>query len=382
MDAKPKVLYLAAGNSIHTTRWASAIAERGWDVHLATLHDPQPELSKSVIVHRGAARPRLGYFTGARWARRLWKELKPDLVHAHYASGYGLMGALTGAHPLLLSVWGCDVYDFPETSPFHRCLMRWNLKSADQILSTSKAMAERTRTLLDRPITVTPFGIDTNLFTPAVRRETTIVSGVRIDPADIVIGTIKTLEPKYGVEYLIDAFHLVAQRHPSLPLKLVIVGGGGLRPHLERQVCRLGIASRTAFTGPVGHTQVPGYTRLLDVGAYLSVFDSESFGVSVLEACACAKPVVVSNVGGLPEVVLDGITGLVVPPRSSESAAVALERLILDLDLRRRLGMEGRRRVEEVYSWKASVDIMLDIYQGVLEESREGRRNDRILADA
>jgi L-malate glycosyltransferase len=366
---EPRLLYFGPACYIHTVRFANAFSERGWDVHLASLHDSLPELSPKVTYHRSSARPKHGYVTAASWAKRLVKTLRPALIHAHYASGYGLLGALSGAHPLLLSVFGSDVYDFPEISPLHRWLVQWNLKRSDYILSITRAMADRTRALSDRPIAITPWGVDTELFNPATRGRDHVVAGLVLKPSDIVIGTVKTLEPKYGIEYLIDAFHLVSQRHPNLPLKLVIIGRGWQRSQLEAQVCSLGMAERTAFTGPISYNDIPRYTQLLDVGAYLSVLDSESLGVAVLEACACAKAVVVSSVGGLPEVVVDGVTGLVVSPRSATAAADALERLVLDAALCQRLGTAGRKRVLESYSWNASVDIMHGIYKDVLQKS-------------
>lgn len=97
----------------------------------------------------------------------------------------------------------------------------------------------------------------------------------------------------------------------------------------------------------------------------VSVSDSESFGVAVIEASACAKPVVVSNVGGLPEVVEDGVTGIIVPPRDPEATAEAIENLILSQDLRTKMGTEGRKRVGRLFDWDKNVKQMAKIYQAI-----------------
>jgi glycosyltransferase involved in cell wall biosynthesis len=113
---------------------------------------------------------------------------------------------------------------------------------------------------------------------------------------------------------------------------------------------------------------------MLSVSVSVSTLDSESFGVAVLEAAACEKPVVVSSVGGLPEVVEDGVTGLVVPPRDPVRTADAIEKLVLDDALRRRMGAAGRRRVADAYDWERSVDTMLSYYALALKRGSAGRR--------
>jgi len=100
----------------------------------------------------------MGYLTNAALLRRRVQELEPDLVHAHYVSGYGTLATLLAPHPLVLSVWGSDIYEFPSTSPLHAWLIRRNLRKADLILSTSQAMAHRTRCFTNQEIRITPFG--------------------------------------------------------------------------------------------------------------------------------------------------------------------------------------------------------------------------------
>ena len=177
-----------------------------------------------------------------------------------------------------------------------------------------------------------------------------------------VIGTVKTLERKYGIEYLIKAFKILSDKYPELPLKLLIVGGGSLETELKNLAKELGIWNKTIFTGKVPFEEVPVYHNMLSVSVSVSVSESESFGVAVVEAMACGKPVVVSNVGGLPEVVEDGKTGFVVPPKNPEKTAEAIERLVLDKDLRKNMGQAARDRVINLYNWDNCVDRMIKIY--------------------
>ena len=103
---------------------------------------------------------------------------------------------------------------------------------------------------------------------------------------------------------------------------------------------------------------MPAWLNRLDIYAAPSRLDSESFGVAVIEASACALPVVVSDVGGLPEVVRDGETGLIVPRDDVPALQAALKRLVLDAALRERLGQGGRAHVEREYEWGHCVDLM------------------------
>jgi glycosyltransferase involved in cell wall biosynthesis len=357
------VLMLSDAVIIHTIRWVNATAARDWKVHLLSIRAPRQPLDERVTVHQAPWPPPWGYIANAGFVRQKVREIHPDLIHAHYASGYGTLAALADRHPLILSVWGSDVYDFPEKSPVNAWLIRRALRKSDLILSTSRAMAVQTRRYIDRDIPVTPFGIDVDQFRPKPVESP-------FAPSDIVIGTVKVLAEKYGIQYLIRAFALVKKKHSDLPLKLLIVGGGPQEAFLKKLVEDLGISAQTTFTGRVEHARVPDYFNMLSIPVFASTLDSESFGVAVLEASACAKPVVVSSVGGLPEVVEDGVTGLVVPRRDPERTADAIERLVLDPALRERMGTAGRERVIKQYEWGHCVDLMMSHYDAVLNGKR------------
>lgn len=239
--------------------------------------------------------------------------------------------------------------------------------AARAIASTSVALASQTSRLLpaERVIHITPFGIDMGQFHPLPREPRS--DGV------IRVGTVKTLDPKYGIDVLLRAFALLRSRAPrqlSDRLRLEIVGGGFLRQQLEGLATALGIGQSTSFVGAVPHTEVPSRLARFDVYVALSRIDSESFGVAILEASACELPVVVSDVGGLPEVVEDGVTGLVVPREDPEAAACALARLVTDPALREKMGRAGRERVLRLYTWEGSLDAMERAMHATVGENR------------
>ena len=222
-------------------------------------------------------------------------------------------------------------------------------------------MATETNRYTSKHISVTPFGIDLDIFKPEK------VESI-CNENDVVIGIVKTLEKNYGIDYLIRAFKIVKERNKNIPLKLLIVGKGSEENALKGLASDLGLNGCVVFAGAIEYSEVPKYQNMIDIAVSLSEY--EGFGVSTIEACACEKPVVVSNVGGLAEIVENNKSGLIVPPADPEATADALEKLILDKELRKRLGKKGREIVREKYFWDDNVKLMMDIYKKVVERKR------------
>ena len=218
-------------------------------------------------------------------------------------------------------------------------------------------MAQEIKKYTRKDIKVIPFGVDLNVFksfdAPHVFNRNAIL-----------IGSIKTLEKGYGMEYLIDAFAVLKKRVESLPLKLLIVGRGSLEKDLKAKVKDLKIESETVFTGYISPSEIPFYQNMLSIAVFPSL--SESFGVSVVEAMACEKPVIVTDVGGLPEVVEAGVTGLIVPSADSAKLADAIETLVKNEALRNSMGEQGRLRVEKLYDWKNNLASMISVYEELI----------------
>ena len=161
-----KIMMLTAGDSIHSVRWANAYVGRGHDVVLVAINGHQEHgdrLQGSVKCYYLRFGGTKGYILNACELKKIWKAEKPDVVNVHYASGYGLLARAAGIHPYILSVWGSDVYDFPEKGIIKRKILLRNLQAADAIASTSKAMGNRVKDLLkdaNRDVIITPFGVD------------------------------------------------------------------------------------------------------------------------------------------------------------------------------------------------------------------------------
>ncbi len=370
-----KIVLLSAASSIHTQRWANGLARLGLDIHLVSQQPLQGELDSKVQLHIYPNLGVFGYFSMASSVRKLIGQINPDIVNAHYASAYGTTAHLVNFRPWLLSVWGSDVYDFPYKSSIHRWGLVSNLKAADAVASTSHCMAAQTRRLVPQlgDVAITPFGVDCDRFSPVPSQLSLMNTQEPNRP--IVIGTVKTLAHKYGIDVLIKAFALsrrtLAETDADLAqrLRLRIVGGGPDEATLKDLAQQQQISDAVVFVGNVSHTQVSDELRLLDI--FVALSREESFGVAAIEAGAIGLPVVVSDVGGLSEVVLQEQTGLVVPKDDPNAAADALVKLILSPALRDQLGRAGRAHVVGNYSWEASLHIMLGVYQNVIDQHKK-----------
>jgi glycosyltransferase involved in cell wall biosynthesis len=176
-------------------------------------------------------------------------------------------------------------------------------------------------------------------------------------PADApVLGVLARLSPQKGITFLLAAMPAILAQHPDT--FALVVGEGYLRPELEAQAQALGVAERVLL---VGYRQnVVEYLRAFDLFVLPSLF--EGMPLSILEAMGAGLPVIATAVDGTPEVVLDGETGLLVPPADPPALAEAVNRLLADRELAARLGQQGRAR-SDGFSEEALLDRVGTVYQ-------------------
>ena len=340
-------------------KWCGWFLSRGHEVHMISFTDGK---LPGVVFHRidlglsgsESDLAKLKYLTQGKRIRRLVKDIKPDVVNVHYATSYGAVAALSGIRGYVLSVWGADVYDFPRKSPLHRLLLRYSLSRAKLLFSTSRAMAKETRKYTRKAIKITPFGVDTELFTPDKRS--------RGDDKSFVIGTVKKLEPKYGIDVLLKAAAILREKLPEL--RIVIAGNGVNEKEYHQMAEELGLGDIIRWTGFIPQEEAAKLWADLDAAVIPSVLESESFGVAAVEAEASGVPVVISDVPGLMEATRPGYTSVVVPRKDPEKLAEALLRLAEDEELRRKLGRNGRRFAVRRYS----LDVCFEGIEEKLEE--------------
>lgn len=360
-----KVLILSDAQSIHTKRWVSSLSDRGIDVVLYSIKLPNDDffdkiniktyyfdlftyhnIFHSIVRHRKAV----------NILKDIIKVEKPDILHAHYLTSFALVAALSKFHPFIVSMWGSDVYVFPRKSFINKISVRYILRKADVILSTSHHMALEAGKYTGKEILITPFGVDTSIFSPPKEKRNDI---------PLVIGIVKTLSPNYAIDILLKVFKKVKDNNQGMDLKLIIAGDGPNRSEYEELARLLNLSSSTEFIGEVDNNKLATecYHKF---SLFVALSHSESFGVVAVEAMACECPLVVSDTDGFTEVVQDGVTGLIVPRGDIDAAASAIQKLIDDPSLRYSMGQEGRKRVLQLYDWRQNVQTMVNIYQSTL----------------
>ncbi len=383
-----KVLMVSDAGSIHTMRWAASLKEAGVDIALFSITPYTGGFyrGKSINLHifdlfgykkkkKNARKWKIlhllsvfrSHFKAVKALKRVIGNERPDILHAHYATSYGLVAVLSGFHPLIVSVWGSDVYEFPRLSILNRMAVEYLLGKADRVLSTSRAMAEETSMYCNGRIGVTPFGVDTEVFRPLQRK----------DHEGIIFGTVKTMSRKYGIDILLQAYALMRKQMEENPREsvktgLVIAGDGPDREDLEMLAENLGIGSETVFTGRIAHDGLPALYAGIDVAVFLS--RAESFGVSAVEAMACGVPVIASDAVGFREIMEDG-AGVIVPGEDVQAAAGAMLQMALDTQARSRYGKAGRERVSDRYEWKKNVETMTGEYLACLKTGEKHGRS-------
>lgn len=357
----PKICLLANAASPHTEKWASALGRRGWSVDLISF---LPAEIPGVRIHLVPAvfGQKIDYILRVRWVKEKIRELNPDILHAHYATSFGFLGAISSVHPFIISAWGSDIFSFPKHSPFHRLLLERVLGTADYLCSTSHVMAKEMYSHIDmkKKIHVIPFGVDVTQFVPPEQTDT---NGQR----KVVFGVAKYLQPVYGLDLLLKAFAQLNHLEPERAL-LRIAGDGPERTRLQALAARLEITGQVEWLGTLPNSEIARFYQNLDVVVVPS--RQESFGVTAVEGSACARPIIASRVGGLPEVVLDGETGIMVEPENIGKLTEAMKRMIEHPEERERMGRAGREFVLRNYDWEENVTKMEEVYREVLRESR------------
>lgn len=363
MPKELSVLLLADTYSEHTEKWAIGLASNGVRVgifsfnkasyawhqgktNITLLHEPQEQLSSDS--------GKSGYLKYVSPLKKAIREFKPDVLHAHYATSYGLIGALSGFHPYVISAWGTDVMKFPQKNFINRFILKYNLRKADVICATSYTIKEYLKPVTDKPVNVIPFGVNTDEF-----RKKEVKS--LFDKDTFVFGSIKPLETLYNTDVLIRAFAVLKKKNNAAKLKLLIIGEGSQANALKQLTADLKIEEEVVFTGRIPFSQIADYYNMLNV--LVNISDYESFGVSVIEAMACEKPVIVTNTGGLKEIVENSNFGSLVDVGNIEQTAAEMQKYVSDKELTQRVGKQAREKVVLKYNWNDNIQQMINVYK-------------------
>ena len=340
-----KICFVGPATSAHIIKWCSWFNMHGHKTYVISFAPGTIDNTEVYSVDVGVDPDgndigKIKYLFAGKKIKRIIRTISPDIINVHYATSYGATMALSGIKNYILSVWGSDIYDFPNRSFLHRSLLKFSLRRAAYLFSTSKAMADEASKFTDKDFKITPFGIDMDLFNPDKRN--------RQSDRPFIIGAVKALTDVYGIEYILKAASILKNEDPEMDFLIRISGDGPKGTELKQLTADLGLEDITTFLGRIPQEKAADEWANMDVAINPSV-SYESFGVAVIEAQACGTPVIVTDVAGLLETTLPGVTSMVVPKKDEKAIAEAIRTLYYDSDLCRRMGNAGRDFVVKEY---------------------------------
>jgi glycosyltransferase involved in cell wall biosynthesis len=355
-----------SGAERHLLILLPALKARGVDVTLILLEAPLYPVDDMVAQLTDAGVPviRIRINRHLDWGvvgriRRALRELRPDVVHTHliHADLYGTIAARLARVKTVISSRHNDD-NFRRLLPLklmNRVL--WRMTSGGIAISGAIArFCVEVEGAPTKKIATVHYGMALREYDRREARRAALGQHDLPDDA-LLVGMVCRLIDQKGVSYGLRAFALVAPRHPTA--HLLIAGDGARRNALEAEAKALGIAERVHFLG--WQKETAPLLAALDVFLMPSLW--EGFGLVMLEAMAQSVPIIGSAVSAIPEVVVSGETGLLVPPRDAQALAAALERLLSDTALRRHMGMMGQDRLETSFSVERMAANTAEVYE-------------------
>ena len=357
----------------HVKMLAEGLTRRGCQVQvLVTNTSPQTVIEEinSVPVIKAGCPFRI---SGAPLSPALYvwlRRLKPDIAHLHFPNPPGELGQLFfGRSKRFVLTYHSDIVRQKYLLQVYRPFLWRVLSRADAITVSNPRYIETSPYL--RPFankcTVIHHGQDLSRFANpnpdhvAATRNTQHATRNTQHTSRPLLLFVGRLRYYKGLEVLIEAMRDIEQAH------LLIVGDGPMRQEWEALTMELALTQRVTFVGHVPDTELPAYYQACDVFVLPSTHHSETWGAVQVEAMACGKPVVCTELGtGTSYVNRHAETGLVVPPRDSAALAQAINQLLVDPDLRRRLGERWRQRAEQEFSKEAMIEETVALYERLL----------------
>jgi glycosyltransferase involved in cell wall biosynthesis len=308
------------------------------------------------------------------WRRRISSIIlkeRPDIVNGHFPVPYIADVACRAAHnekiPFILTYQNDLVGRNPLLRLLSSCYYSWlaskTLRLSQKIIVTSEHYAQNSPYLRK-------FGDKIEVVPPGVAAEKFDLPPHTVKEGQCVlfIGQLNKASQHKGLSYLIRAMKIVGDTVKDA--KLVVVGEGDYSGYYRKLAKTCGVNGRVEFAGFVRDEELPSYYRESSVVVLPSYNRAEGFGIVLIEAQACGKPVIGTTVGGIPSAIRDGQTGLLVPPRDSGKLADTIIRILRDNSLAQQLGQAGYKWVRENFSWQKSAEKTHGVYANVLETDR------------
>jgi glycosyltransferase involved in cell wall biosynthesis len=231
----------------------------------------------------------------------------------------------------------------------------------DRIICVGEVMKQtslKTRTAWRDRVDVVYSGMEVERFVYSKQERDELRNQLGFSNEHIIIGTATRIAPRKGMEFLLETFYQLLQQHPYV--RLLIVGDGILRKKIEDEIAQKGMSDKVVITGMVNPQQVPKYLNAMDIVIHASVW--EGLPRFVVQAVLCQKPVVAFDTDGTKEIIIDGKTGFLIPQKSLQRLINAIDKLVVDKNLRENFGTRGTENFRRQFDHRKMVEDIDKIY--------------------
>lgn len=361
-------------NSIHTRRWTDWFRQRGHKVWLVADVSPEPRWrAMTDFVLPGRFNPSwLKFILWEIKLRRLLKDLKPDILHAHRVSSAGWLGAFTGYHPFVVTPWGSDLYQHPYRSRMAAWLARYVLRRADLVTTGSLDLGKQAVKFGAQPQNIhhIGWGIDLNIFKPGTGHQLRQELGVGDAP---LVLSIRAVKPIYNLDVILKAIPRVQAVIPDVIFCFQRYNSDlNYLAFLQRMIEELDVNQCVRWLGEQEAWQeVAAIYRSATLAVSLATTDS--MPISLLEVMATGVPVIASDLPSIREWITDGVNGILIPPRDEQALASAIIKLLSNPELSHSFSQYNRKLVAERADHEAEMKKMESLYLNLLKEQKNPR---------
>jgi len=313
-----RILFLSDAKSYHTRRWVDYFVDRGHQCFLISLEKGIPTKAEEFLINSKIFPSFFKYPLSVRKVKKIAEKIKPDLINAHFVPSYGVVGAMLGQSPLVVSTWGSDILISPQKSFLHKLRAKYVLEKADLLTTDAKIL---TQAILDlgirgKKVIQNPMGVDKNLVFECEKKKFDFSS--LKERKNVLILSNRRLEPVYDVIALLKAVPMVI-RESKKRVKFVIVGEGSQKSRLIKFTRDLKVDEYVEFKGELFRRDLIDCYKDSDI--YISTSLSDSTSVSLLEAMALGLIPIVTDIPGNREWIEDKKNGFLFPISDHQTLA-------------------------------------------------------------
>lgn len=361
-----RILYFTRDYSPHDYRFLSSLAKTGHEIFSLRLErksqileDRSMPYEVQQVQWKGGAGLVTWRDFPALWLdlRRVLRSILPDVVHAGPVPTVAFLAALSGFHPLVSMSWGSDLLrDIDDDRNQYRAAL-YALKRTDVLIGDCRAVQQKAVELgfpAER-VVLFPWGVDLEHFSPGSGDALRDQRGWQ---DNFVLLSLRAWEPVYGVDIIARAFVRAAQQEASL--RLFLLSGGSQAAQIREIFKRGGVEDRVFFGGQVSNLKLPDYYRAADL--YISASHSDGSSVSLMEALACGRPVLVSDIPGNGEWIEGSPSGWLFKDGDEQALAEGILTACRNRTALDKAGQAARRLAEERADWPLNFQKLLDVY--------------------